>query len=205
MKNNIKSFEEFINEQLINESKGKWAVGKTVRYKIPKSLNWRKDKIAKELGNGRWELENGVIAYEKDDIDFVLVESFDEIENIGESHIYYLAKDDKSDKYVVRKASKNANTVQTGSYRFDNKKDADTKADELNESEINQIPGEVEIHPLPQEFLKDPRELDAAIQEVITYLNGGKERFGGFMIDRYLKDSFDLEAFIKSVQENYEL
>lgn len=70
------------------------------------------------------------------------------------------------------------------------------------ESVINQIPGEVEVTVEdPSTFLKDPRDLDKAIEEVQKYLTGGKEAIGGYMIDRYLKDSFDLDAFIKSVQE----
>lgn len=40
-------------------SNGEWAVGKTVLYHFPKTLKWRKAKIRKKLGNGKWELDNG--------------------------------------------------------------------------------------------------------------------------------------------------
>jgi len=72
----------------------------------------------------------------------------------------------------------------------------------VNES-INQIPGEIQFDAEPHTFLKDPRELDKAVAEVDKYLAGGKENIGGFMIDRYLKDSFDLDAFIDSVHLHY--
>jgi len=72
----------------------------------------------------------------------------------------------------------------------------------VNES-INQIPGEIQFNVEPHTFLKDPRELDKAVAEVDKYLAGGKENIGGFMIDRYLKDSFDLDAFIDSVHLHY--
>jgi hypothetical protein len=43
-----------------------WAVGRKVRYKSLKTGRYRKGEIVKDLSNGKWELENGAIVYEKD-------------------------------------------------------------------------------------------------------------------------------------------
>lgn len=49
----------------VNEA-SEWAIGKSVQYKNLKTAKPKINKIVKKLGNGKWELEGGHIAYEKD-------------------------------------------------------------------------------------------------------------------------------------------
>lgn len=49
----------------VNEA-SEWAIGKSVQYKNLKTAKPKINKIVKKLGNGKWELDGGKIAYEKD-------------------------------------------------------------------------------------------------------------------------------------------
>jgi hypothetical protein len=55
----------------VNEA-SEWAIGKSVQYKNLKTAKPKINKIVKKLGNGKWELDGGKIAYEKDP-EFVLM------------------------------------------------------------------------------------------------------------------------------------
>lgn len=58
----------------LTEASG-WEVGKRVQYKNLKTGKSKTNKIIKKLGNGKWELDGGHIAYEKDP-EFKLIEPF---------------------------------------------------------------------------------------------------------------------------------
>ncbi|MFW6312080.1 MAG: hypothetical protein ACOC1K_07590 [Nanoarchaeota archaeon] len=53
-------------------------------------------------------------------------------ESSKDDRVYFIVKDSKSDKYVVKHAPKNVSKEKTGTHRFDNKKDAEAKAAEMN-------------------------------------------------------------------------
>lgn len=67
-----------------------WEVGKSVQYKNLRTAKPKINKIVKKLGNGRWELEGGHIAYEKDP-EFKLTEDFASTGNFHELERYVKA------------------------------------------------------------------------------------------------------------------
>ena len=73
----------------VNEA-SEWEVGKRVQYKNLKTAKSKIAKIVKKLGNGKWELEGGHIAYEKDP-EFKLTEDFSSTGNFHELERYVKA------------------------------------------------------------------------------------------------------------------
>jgi DNA-binding winged helix-turn-helix (wHTH) protein len=58
------------------------------------------------------------------------------VESTNADTIYFIVKNNTSDKYEVKKGSKNWPKSKTGTDRFTDKEEAQTKADEMNESAI---------------------------------------------------------------------
>lgn len=62
------NLKQIIREEIKRQLKesSQWAIGKSVQYKNLKTAKSKIAKIVKKLGNGKWELDGGHIAYEKD-------------------------------------------------------------------------------------------------------------------------------------------